>query len=947
MNKKFLSAVLFGALMVTSTGTFVSCKDYDDDIDRIDNTLNDLKSQIAALQTAVDNGKWITDVTPTSDGLTITMNDSRTFNITNGKNGANGAQGEKGADGSKLTLDAEGQWLIDGEPTGWYCAKKGETATVIVPEVGNDGYWYFVNKETGKLEKSTIKAAPVTAVEADGICTLTVVNPDGTTTVVKLPTTAASITELEIVGYLSAAGQFTAFSNSGTADNKYEMNSSAFWAKQKYEWEWKDKDGSQKVSGSMAEKTALVSLEGASLVVRVAPASADLSTVSMNLINSQLKEAPIALGAAKAYKGLVARDASANGLWSVPMSSEVLSDVGSLQALKQNFFIDTDGNGVKDATEKNIAFALKTPSFISNYNLAFNNIDLKAANAFINDDDNPLVKDEDLTQVENTIYYTGENKKSNSDPEDKSYISVKLGSTNTFYFDVPTSIYKSQIIVDEFEAQNWGVKIEGNTFTVNKYFDKATIPSFPVYFNYIELVNDGSIKSVTQTVYIRLERSISADVTLDAKAWTINAVPSKDNFTAPLKKMYDAMSAEELTNWKEFVSSYDYDVYQVNADGPTKISKYKQYGQDGTNGSKTIKDMVSLIKSNGAIISNAVDAASIKVNLNQEWPTNLAFDKEYYVLVSFKDSKGDVLSTAKLPFTVNIPELSTFLVKQQGVFNGTNDGTAYIFSKDYNVADNDVVAMQYDLTYGFVKLAEKLAPTGATATTLTFKTNGFINGDDKNSEGKIVGLAAMSGANNQGILVPGQTNVNASDAILMAQKGKNGKVYGQKFVVEVADAKYVGKYAYSDNEKKAQKFTITMKSPIKEGSISAADGSKTIAIDATDQQKIVESKFLAKTYSTAGTKYQLFPSDATKKGSSIYEWIKYNDDATITITSKDDKVLKVKEIKNTQEGEDGYEGYVKVEPVNPAYDTTGDITVTVNDVWGFSISQDITINVKR
>ncbi|NUK97894.1 hypothetical protein HUT37_03075 [Bacteroides sartorii] len=943
MNKKFLSAVLFGALMVTSTGTFVSCKDYDDDIDRIDNTLNDLKSQIAALQTAVDNGKWITDVTPTSDGLTITMNDGRTFNITNGKNGA---QGEKGVDGSKLTLDAEGQWLIDGEPTGWYCAKKGETATVIVPEVGNDGYWYFVNKETGKLEKSTIKAAPVTAVEADGICTLTVVNPDGTTTVVKLPTTAASITELEIVGYLNAAGQFTAFSNPGTADNKYEMNSSAFYAKQKYEWEWKDKDGSQKVSGSMAEKTALVSLEGASLVVRVAPASADLSTVSMNLINSQLKEAPIALGAAKAYKGLVARDASANGLWSVPMSSEVLSDVGSLQALKQNFFIDANGNGVKDATEKNIAFALKTPSFISNYNLAFNNIDLKAANAFINDDDHGLVKDEDLTHVGNTIYYTGKNEKSNSDPEDRSYISVKLGATNTFYFDVPTSIYKSQIIVDEFEAQNWGVKIEGNTFTVNKYFDKATIPSFPVYFNYIELVNDGSIKSVTQTVYIRLERSISADVTLDAKAWTINAVPSKDNFTAPLKKMYDAMSAEELTNWKEFVSSYDYDVYQVNADGPTNISRYKQYGQDGTNGSKTIKDMVSLINSNGAIISNAVDAASIKVNLNQEWPTNLAFDKEYYVLVSFKDSKGDVLSTAKLPFTVNIPELSTFLVKQQGVFNGTNDGTAYIFSKDYNVADNDVVAMQYDLTYGFVKLAEKLAPTGATATTLTFKTNGFINGDDKNSEGKIVGLAAMSGAN-QGILVPGQTNVNASDAILMAQKGKNGKVYGQKFVVEVADAKYVGKYAYSDNEKKAQKFTITMKSPIKEGSISAADGSKTIAIDATDQQKIVESRFLAKTYSTAGTKYQLFPSDATKKGSSIYEWIKYNDDATITITSKDDKVLKVKEIKNTQEGEDGYEGYVKVEPVNPAYDTTGDITVTVNDVWGFSISQDITINVKR
>ena len=43
MNKKFLSAILFGALMVTSTGTFVSCKDYDDDIDRLDQEISNVK----------------------------------------------------------------------------------------------------------------------------------------------------------------------------------------------------------------------------------------------------------------------------------------------------------------------------------------------------------------------------------------------------------------------------------------------------------------------------------------------------------------------------------------------------------------------------------------------------------------------------------------------------------------------------------------------------------------------------------------------------------------------------------------------------------------------------------------------------------------------------------------------------------------------------------------
>ena len=82
MNKKFLSAVLFGALMVTSTGTFVSCKDYDDDIDRIDNTLNDLKSQIAALQTEVANGDYVTNVTKTADGKGMTFTFSKGKSVT-------------------------------------------------------------------------------------------------------------------------------------------------------------------------------------------------------------------------------------------------------------------------------------------------------------------------------------------------------------------------------------------------------------------------------------------------------------------------------------------------------------------------------------------------------------------------------------------------------------------------------------------------------------------------------------------------------------------------------------------------------------------------------------------------------------------------------------------------------------------------------------------------
>ncbi|WP_195546681.1 PspA/IM30 family protein [Bacteroides intestinalis] len=67
MNKKFLSAILFGALMVGSTGTFTSCKDYDDDIKDLQGqldkkaSLDELNSKVSALEAAINGAK--TDAT--------------------------------------------------------------------------------------------------------------------------------------------------------------------------------------------------------------------------------------------------------------------------------------------------------------------------------------------------------------------------------------------------------------------------------------------------------------------------------------------------------------------------------------------------------------------------------------------------------------------------------------------------------------------------------------------------------------------------------------------------------------------------------------------------------------------------------------------------------------------------------------------------------------------
>ena len=912
MNKKFLSAILFGALMVSSTGTFVSCKDYDDDIDRIDKELTDLKSQIAALQSKIDAGKYITSVDKTDKGLTFTLNDGSSYEVTNG---VDGEKGEKG-DGNKLTIDKDGQWLIDDEPTGWYCAKKGETATVIVPEVGADGYWYFVNKETGKLEKSTYKAAPVSAVEADGICTLTVVNPDGTTTVVKLPTTAASITEIEFVGYTDANGDFHAFSATGQnmADNKYIMSYSPFYATQDYSWKWTDADETQKVEGKIAAKTAIVALEGRSLVVRVAPLSADASKLSFSLVNSKLAEAPITLGEVKAYEGLVTRAESSNGLWTIALDSKELSGLDDATALDKNFV----------SNNASIAFALRTSNFISNYNLTFKKDQLASVVSSLND-----------KELENDENGSAE----------AAFVTVAQGATNTFTFDNPTSVYKSQIIVDEFNKQNWGVKIEGNTFKVTEYYDKATIPAFPVYFYYEVLKQDPVntsktiAESVKKIVYVRLERSISDGVVLDTKNHIINAVATNDNFSAAMKPFFDSMSAEELTNWKEFVKNADVKVYQVgtNADGSDKDITAQ------------IGSMVKFYESNGTTEVTSADKyskiATIKVDLNNNWPTDLAFDKNYYIEVKFYDAaavngevKGDVLNSVKLPFTVNIPSINDIFVQQTGVFvNGV--ANAYMDA----TAGNADLALNYALKSAFNSLKAKMG-TSTFQLAMDDKDANKIGGKKHSALAKFVLAATGDQQESDLITEVSSTNIDRVN-IQLIDAVKNGTPqngYKQELIVNVKNAKFVGKYAYGTSDDVDYTFKIKIMSPLYEGVVKAVGGKVEVPATSASGYEVNDSHVKGYTYNDQV--YSIFCDVAGK-----YDWTR-KELKDVEFTSLDENIFTCEAKGKTAGAADNKgnfkAGYVVVTPKNLAETASAKMKVTVVDAWGLKKSSDIDVTVK-
>lgn len=99
MNKKFKNLFLAGAIVLGLAGVAVSCTDYDGDINDLTERVKKLESTVSDLQTAINNGAVITDVTPITNGVKVTLSNGKSFDVTNGKDGNDGAPGTPGKDG--------------------------------------------------------------------------------------------------------------------------------------------------------------------------------------------------------------------------------------------------------------------------------------------------------------------------------------------------------------------------------------------------------------------------------------------------------------------------------------------------------------------------------------------------------------------------------------------------------------------------------------------------------------------------------------------------------------------------------------------------------------------------------------------------------------------------------------------------------------------------------
>ena len=673
--------------MVTSTGTFVSCKDYDDDIDSINKELTDIKSQIAALQTKVNEGKWITSLASTTGGFTVAFNDGSSYTIVNGKDGDKGETGAAGKDGTTVEVK-DGYWYVGGEKTDYVAVTKDELGKVKVPYVDTeDGYWYFYN-EDGEAVKSSFKAIGATyAVNANGVYTLYVPDANGEMQSIKLPTAGSTLSDVELLGWAPLAKldqnvSETGINKSLTVNYKwvekiikiYDSNKETTWSAQK--------------AVTKGQVLTTLAPNNTNLMTRIV-AGADAADMSFTLKNSKGAELPISLGTATQYTGLLSRAAS--GLYAISLDNTV----------------DTYASAAK-YTEKfttGLYALVEKSGFTSNYELDVTVADATVTPGVVEKVDGEIKTSESPVAPSTGVY------------------EVNLNKENAISFTNSEYVYDYYVeAVDPTIAGMFGFtpnKANG-TFTVTKLADKITTTSFDIYVYKLHI--DGKI--YREQISIKPIRTLGQEVVYNLGEQTIKSTMT---LSVDLADMFAALGTEDAAIWK-------------NATLGAKSLNIVTKDEDGNNVTTTL-GTANVLKTASATTTNVYEAVKMELK-----PATVAAGAgtmepgvEYTSTVAFLDGSGKTLNEIKVKFTPVMPKLSSYITKRDAVWNGN---TLMAYFDDPTAAQataGTTLASKYNMVNGFTKLG---STNTADETTIAFE----LDADQKISDTKVVagGMASMT-----------------------------------------------------------------------------------------------------------------------------------------------------------------------------------------------------------
>ena len=410
--------------MVSSTGTFVSCKDYDDDIDEINGKIDKIETTLSELESKIGD-KGVSSVTFDEKTGVLTVVDgtgSHTYTI---KTTAPSVE--------KTVVTVDGKDLkVDGKVIG----QLGDTVEV------KDNELYVNGKATGiKVGKYAILEN-----DADGMYTITLPDANGEMKTIKLPKATS--------GMMNVTANVAKFTAKNTVTPSTAPDGIA-WGKADKAITWKG------AKGNIAKGQLLLGryTEGE---VTVVPSSYNLGAQTLKLVASDGSVAPVTV-TATANNDLIYGDraASANGNWTV--------------AITMDETVTADNIATAFATEvesqaKNVKYALSV------------NGDLVTGYEFVIDTDETA----ETTALEATKIKVGgvngtDDAKNASNPLDIS--DFKLGTNEIIIEDKDASnadahkVYDAYLEIGDIDkAGRYGVTVNGMKITAADKAAKQEIP---------------------------------------------------------------------------------------------------------------------------------------------------------------------------------------------------------------------------------------------------------------------------------------------------------------------------------------------------------------------------------------------------------------------------------------------------------------------------------------
>jgi len=887
MRKKYLSALLFGALLFASAGTFTSCKDYDDDISNLQEQVDGVKADLEDLQAQISAGKWITNVAAIEGGFTVTFSDGQSFNIVNGQDGADGAAGAAGTPGTQITIGEDGYWYFDGEKSEYLAAINEETGKTNVPYIAEDGYWYFFNEE-GEAVKSEYKAVGAAyAVAANGGYNLYLPNEEGVMNdAIFLPGAAAAINSMTA----------ELRDNDKPADNFFSINYYVFApASDKVAEDWnKGIAAWEKLTGTKVTTNKYILSSADKIGLRIDPVNVDAADIDFILINSKNETLSGVTLTPTEYKDYVTttRAAYGNGLYELSMEPMELKDETALNAFNQQLTTDS----------KNIAYAVSASTAIR----AEYNIGVKVAEKTANFGDILINKEE----ISGTT-------------------TVDSKATNTVTVETPADLYGMWLSVSEEDENLFDIKFdqEKHTFTVNADPDVLTKASFVLTIH--TLNNNGDYDTTKETIKISNKIAASPEYTrrildiIDDALTDGNELTNKNAFTADMATMLTSLG-DQVDVWKKKVNAYSYEFF-TDKDCKKPVSINTEAGVT-TEGIK-----LYFVDANGKEVA-AKDAVNMKFAVtNADASKNFKVDTEYYVKVTFQNAETvngstvtSELNSIVIPFQFAIPDFADSFEQESAVFV---DGVANAYMTNADVKTEIVEGVTkrlaaYKLSRAFKKHLKDAK--------LTLDDKTKVIGDYTSAK-----LATIDGTFTDEAMI---TLNNVKPA-----KGTNIPVgYGQELIVNASADDYKG-WDYPEGEG-TYTFTIKVMSPLYEGTVSAIGDVISIPATSTSGWNMTNEHIEGKTYNNIS--YKVLP-DTVVKGQS--DWTR-PEIASVTAASANTRVVEIANngtVYDAEADDKGNitEGYIKVLPQNIAATTETEINITVTDVWGYAKTNPVKVKV--